>query len=106
MHHEVPLHNNTGSTNFFSRLRKHISLNVYRSSQMTQTRDVWEVRGSKCWWRIIDGAAVGQMTNPQTSKKFGEYYGIEIKEQAERIAHTDERVHIVFDIYRKASRKR
>ena len=54
----------------------------------------------------MDGAAVGQMNNLQTSKTFGEYYGIEIKEQAERIAHTDERVHIVFDVYRKASRKR
>ena len=54
----------------------------------------------------MDGAAVGQMNNLQTSKTFGEYYGIEIKEQVERIAHTDERVHIVFDVDRKASRKR
>ena len=43
--------------------------------------------------------------NPRTSKIFGEYCGIEISEKVERIVNTVERVDIVFDVYRKASRK-
>ena len=55
---------------------------------------------------IITGAALLQMNNPRTSKTFGEYCRIKISEKVERISNTVERVDIVFDFYRKASRKR
>ena len=55
---------------------------------------------------IIDSATIVQINNPQTSKTFGEYCGIEISEKVERIDNSVERVDIVFDVYRKASRKR
>ena len=55
---------------------------------------------------IINGAALVKMNNPRMSKTFGEYCGIEISEIVEKIANTAERVGIVFDTYRKVSRKR
>ena len=55
---------------------------------------------------IINGAALVKMNNPRMSKTFGEYCGIEISEIVAKIANTVERVDIVFDTYRKVSRKR
>ena len=55
---------------------------------------------------ITDGAALVQTNNTRTSKTFGEYCGIEIREKVKRIANTVERVDIVFHVYRKASRTR
>ena len=46
------------------------------------------------------------MNNPRTSKTFRECCRIKISEKVERISNTVERVDIVFDFYRKASRKR
>ena len=46
------------------------------------------------------------MNNPRTSKTFGEYCGIEIREKVERFANTVERVDFAFDVHRKASKKR
>ena len=55
---------------------------------------------------IIDGAALVQMNNPQTSVTFGEYCRIEIGKKVDRISNTMERVNIMFDVYGKESRKR
>ena len=54
---------------------------------------------------IIDGAALVQMNNLRTSKTFREYCGIEISEKVKRMANTLETVDVMFDVYRKASRK-
>ena len=71
---------------FANRIRKQISSNVYRSTQMTQTR------------RLLGSTS-------KTSKTFREYCGIEISEKVKRMANTLETVDVMFDVYRKASRK-
>ena len=55
---------------------------------------------------IIDGATLVQMSKPLRLKAFRQYCRIEISGNVERIANRVERVNIVFDVCRKASRKR
>ena len=55
---------------------------------------------------INDGATLVQMNNSLRLKKFRQYCRIEISRKVDRIANRVERVDIVFDVCRKASRKR
>ena len=55
---------------------------------------------------LIDGAALVQMTKPKTSKTFGEYVKSEIGDKIKSRIGKVEQLDLVFDVYKKGSRKR
>ena len=55
---------------------------------------------------VIDGAALVQMNQPRYSKTYGEYCKNELGSKIKSIAADVKRIDVVFDIYKKSSRKR